>query len=58
MRSKFRASMRMRFDKRMWDRWLAHLNGPDEADPQYRYLRNGIAEFRRSMAEKEARKVT
>jgi hypothetical protein len=55
MRTKIRASMLSHFSKAMWERWLRDLNGPDEADPQFIYLRDGIAQFRRSMAEKEAR---
>ena len=57
MRSKLRASMRVHFSKRLWNRWLNDLNGPHEDDPQFVYLRDGIAKFRRSLAEVEARKV-
>ena len=53
MRSPRRAGMRTRFSRRIWDRWLAQLNGPNPNDPQYRYLSSGIAQFRRQLAQKE-----
>lgn len=55
MRTAVRASMISRFNKAMWGRWLAELNGPDEADPQVKYLREGIAHFRKSLTEQEQR---
>jgi hypothetical protein len=58
MRTPIRASMLSHFSKAMWNRWLKDLNGPDEQDPQYRYLSKGIAAFRRQLAAKEAKKAT
>lgn len=53
MRPNRRFVMRARFSKKIWDRWLDRLNGPDPADPQYRYLADGIADFRRRCAVNE-----
>lgn len=55
MRANHRAHMRIRFSKKLWDRWLERLQGPSPQDPQYRYLADGIALFRKSLAEKESR---
>jgi hypothetical protein len=55
MRTLVRAVMRTRFSKTLWDRWLAQLAGPDENDPQVKWLRAGIAHFRTSLAEQERR---
>lgn len=55
MRTPIRASMLSRFSKAMWDRWLVQLNGPDPDDPQAKYLREGIARFRVTLAEQDAR---
>ena len=52
-RPHYRWHMRVPFSRKLWDRWLARLNGPDENDPTYRYLAGGIAEFRRKLATKE-----
>lgn len=57
MRTQIRASMIAHFSKAMWERWLNELNGPDENDPQFIYLRDGIAKFRRALAEAEVRKI-
>jgi len=53
MRSKIRAGMRTPFTHKLWNRWLDRLNGPDPADPQYCYLKAGIAHFRQLCAERE-----
>ncbi len=53
MRANRRSVMRAAFTPKIWNRWLERLNGPDPADPQYRYLADGIAEFRRRCAERE-----
>jgi hypothetical protein len=53
MRTRIRASMLSHFSKAMWNRWLAQLNGPDDQDPQYRYLSEGIATFRQQLAAKD-----
>jgi hypothetical protein len=45
--------MRTKFNRVLWDRLLARLSGPDEADPRYRYLADGIADFRKLCAERE-----
>ena len=58
MRTKVRACMLSHFSKAMWNRWLAQLNGPDESDPQFRYLSAGINSFRRQLAAKEPKKAT
>lgn len=55
MRANRRANMRTPFSRKLWDRWLERLQGPNPADPQYRYLADGIALFRKSLAEKESR---
>jgi len=46
-------SNRTPFTRRMWQAWLRRLNGPEGADPQYRYLSRGIQEFREMLAGKE-----
>lgn len=53
MRTLRRAGLRTRFTRKIWNRWLERLNGPDPHDPQYRYLAAGIASFRRTLASKE-----
>jgi len=53
MRTSLRAGMKTPFTRKMWDRWLARMSGPDEADPQYCYLKAGIAHFRQLCAERE-----
>lgn len=53
MRSKHRFHLRLKFSKKLWDRWLERLNGPDPDDPQYVYLSEGIQKFRASCALKE-----
>lgn len=47
-----------RFTPKLWNHWLARLAGPDEQDPQYRYLSDGIATFRKQLAAKEPEKAT
>lgn len=53
MRSALRAGMRTRFSVALWNKWLARLNGPDPNDPQYLYLKSGIAQFRRMLAKQD-----
>jgi hypothetical protein len=53
VRPNYRYSMRVKFSRKIWDRWLERLSGPDEADPRYAYLKDGIADFRRLCAERE-----
>lgn len=53
MRTPIRAGMHTRFTRKMWDRLLARTAGPDPSDPQYRYLADGIAHFRKLCAERE-----
>lgn len=53
MRPNHRYTMRSKFTTKLWKRWLDRLNGPDDHDPQYRYLAEGIRDFRARCASKE-----
>lgn len=51
MRANYRASMRTKFSRRLWDRWLNRLNGVHE--PSVMHLAAGIDHFRKACALKE-----
>ena len=49
MRHNRRFTMRSKFSIQLWNRWLSRLNGPDPNDPQYKFLKEGIAHFRQTL---------
>ena len=53
MRENYRAIVQTKFSIKLWNIWLARLNGPHPHDPQANHLRAGIAHFRALCAQRE-----
>jgi len=44
---------RVPFTRKLWDRWLARLNGSEQDNLENQYLAQGIAQFRATLAKRE-----